>query len=273
MTTEPTPPQGDTMGASDRLLRRVALAFAARGCAVFPCVPRGKAPACAHGCLDATTNTTVITRWWQGNPDYNIAIACGQPSRVVVLDIDGPDGEAALRKLEAEHGALPQTVEAITTRGRHLYFKAPAARVPNSAGQIADYIDVRGDGGYVLVPPSVHPTGKRYCWSVDSASTIAEMPAWLLTRLVESDPSIAPTAAPPSEWLELVRGVTEGTRNDSVAKLTGHLLRHYVHPHVTLELVRTWNAARCSPPLADAEVVQTVKSIASKELRRRQGQS
>jgi hypothetical protein len=78
-------------------------------------------------------------------------------------------------------------------------------------------------------------------------------------------------ATPPSEWRRLATdGVAEGTRNESLAKLTGHLLRRYVDPQVTLELIRAWNAVRCRPPLADEEIRQTVNSIAGKELKRRQ---
>ena len=67
-----------------------------------------------------------------------------------------------MRRLEAEHGELPATVEVITARGRHLYFKMPDMPVRNSAGKIAAGIDMRGDDGYVLAPPSVHPSGTRY---------------------------------------------------------------------------------------------------------------
>jgi hypothetical protein len=95
-----------------------------------------------------------------------------------------------LRKLEAEHGALPATVEAITGHGRHLYFKMPGISVRNSESRIAPKIDVRGSGGYALCPPSLHPSGKRYAWSVDSAKAFAAAPDWLLARIAS-----APTAA------------------------------------------------------------------------------
>ena len=86
-----------------------------------------------------------------------------------MLDIDGDDGEASLRKLEAEHGALPDSVESITGKGRHVWFRINGSPIRNSASTIAPGIDVRGDGGYVLAPPSIHPSGKAYAWSVDCA--------------------------------------------------------------------------------------------------------
>ena len=76
-----------------------------------------------------------------------------------MVDIDGLDGEAELRKLELELGELPATVEVITTRGRHIYFKTPDRPVHNSVGKIAVDVDVRGENGYVLAPPSIHPCG------------------------------------------------------------------------------------------------------------------
>ena len=186
----------------DRLLR-AALALATRRAHVFPCVARGKTPATVHGVKDATIDPTTIARWWWTNPDYNIAIATGAISNVFVVDVDGIDAEAELRKLEAEHGALPATVEVITARGRHIWFVYPAeTTICNSVCKIGPGIDVRGDNGYALVPPSMHPSGKLYCWSVDSANAIAEAPAWLLAKIVDSADASGATA--PSEWRRLV---------------------------------------------------------------------
>lgn len=259
------------MAGTDRHLR-AALALAARGLHVFPCTARGKTPATPHGLKDATADPVQIESWWLVDPNYNLAVATGTISGIFVVDVDGMDAEAALRALEAEHGALPATVEVLTGNGRHAWFKHPAdTTIANSASKVAPGIDVRGNGGYVLAPPSVHPSGKLYAWSVDCAKAVAEAPAWLLAKIATPNSGNG-VATPASEWLKLAEGgVTEGTRNDAVAKLTGHLLRRRVDPRVTLELIRTWNAARCRPPLADKEVEAVVNSIAGKELRRRQG--
>ena len=79
-----------------------------------------------------------------------------------------------MRRLEATHGELPASVEVITARGRHLYFRTPEVPVRNTASKIAPGIDTRGDGGYVLAPPSIHPSGRRYAWSVDAANVITD---------------------------------------------------------------------------------------------------
>jgi hypothetical protein len=244
-----------------------ALALAAKGFHIFPCRPRDKRPATANGLKDATTDTDIIRAWWQQQPDNNIAIATGPASGIFVVDVDGLDAEATLRRLEAEHGALPATVEVITARGRHIYFKWPQEPVRNSAGKIGLHIDVRGDGGYVLSPPSIHPSGRRYNWSVDSASHIAEAPGWLLAK--QNGAVVTVSGAPSSEWRSLIEGVDEGLRNCSLARLAGHLLRHRVNAFVALGLLQAWNATNCKPPLPAAEVEQIVNSIAGKELRRR----
>jgi hypothetical protein len=93
--------------------------------------------------------------------------------------VDGDDGEANLRALEAQHGALPATWESLTARGRHIWWRCDAP-VPCSAGKLGTGIDVRGDGGYVVVPPSIHPSGRAYAWSVDRTDELAVAPEWLL---------------------------------------------------------------------------------------------
>jgi hypothetical protein len=236
-----------------------ALKLAERGLAVFPCRVRDKVPCTVHGCSDATRDADRICAWWRENENFNIGIATGAPSRVFVVDVDDDGGEHALLKLRV----LPNTVEAITARGRHVYFRMPATGdIRNSAGKIAPHIDVRGTGGYVLAPPSIHPSGRRYCWSVDSAHTLANAPTWLLERLTDTPQRRVDPAA-------LKGDVQEGQRNDRIARLAGHLLRHRVHPHMATELLLAWNMQHCLPPLSDNEVLQTIDSIANCEARRR----
>jgi hypothetical protein len=247
-----------------------ALALAKRGLAIFPCKPRDKVPITEHGFKDATTDPDTIKRWWHQEPEANIGISTGARSRVFVVDVDGVDAEAELKKLEAQNGALPATIESITTRGRHLYFEwSDKTPVRNTAGKIAPGLDTRGEGGYVLAPPSVHPSGRSYCWSVDSASVFAAAPQWLLNKLTNGN---GRSAAPPTAWCELIRnGVDDGHRNDTIARLAGHFLRKRVDPFVVLETLLAWNAVRCRPPLDDAEVATIVDSIARREAKRWRG--
>jgi hypothetical protein len=247
---------------------RTALALARRGLHVFPCLPRDKRPACPHGLKEATADTEIITQWWEARPECNVAVATGTISGVFAVDIDGADGELELRRLEAEHGPLPTTVEVITGNGRHCYFKIPEMPMRNSASKIAAGIDIRASGGYCITPPSVHPSGRRYHWSVDSAGAFAEAPDWLIARICKPGAVALPT--PAAEWRELLcADVGEGRRNETVTRLAGYLMRHHIDPLVAHELLRIWNASRCQPPLQAAELDKIVDSIAGRELKRR----
>ena len=96
-----------------------------------------------------------------------------------MLDIDGAEGEASLRALEAKHGAIPKTRTVVTSRGRHAWFAYPGP-VPSTVGRIGPGIDTRGDGGYVVAPPSIHQTGHRYAFLGDPWHRIAPAPPWLI---------------------------------------------------------------------------------------------
>ena len=158
---------------------RAALGYAAAGLAVLPLIARSKEPAIARGFHSATTNPETIRRYWRV-PDRNIGIATGALSGVWVLDIDGDDGAASLRALEAQHGKLPATWISSTGRGWHIWLRYTGP-IPSSTGRIAPSLDVKADGGYVVAPPSIHPSGRAYAWVVPPEGEPAEAPGWLVT--------------------------------------------------------------------------------------------
>ena len=252
-----------------------ALAYASRlKWAVFPCI--GKVPAIAggRGCLDATTDPEAIVRWWRAVPEANVGVATGERSGFWVLDIDGDDGEESLLELIREHGPLPETVEQLTGGGgRHLLF----AHVPDVGNRTAvrPGIDVRGSGGYVIVAPSRHPESRRlYCWELAHRPLevpIAAAPGWL-TGLVRR-PVPPQDGAPGGEipqWLFTALGsVAQGQRNDTAARIIGHVLRRYVEPQLAYVLLSAWNASHCRPPLQQDELARTFESVLAMELRRR----
>jgi Bifunctional DNA primase/polymerase, N-terminal len=152
-----------------------ALRLAGEGIAVFPCIYAAKEPATRRGFYDATTNPATIRRWFGGNYPRNLAIRTGQASGVWVLDIDDPD---ALTVLAERHGPLPATRQSRSSRGYHFWFKTTVIPIPCSTGRVAADVDVRGELGCAMAPPSVHPTGVVYEWIDDGP--IAEPPSWLL---------------------------------------------------------------------------------------------
>jgi hypothetical protein len=255
-------------------LGNAAIAYATRGFAVLPCVPHGKIPATPHGCRDATKDIAQIVGWWRENRHYNVAVATGPVSRVFVLDVDGLDAEASLRKLEEQHGALPATVESITPRGRHLFFRCENGGVRNSAGVIAQGLDIRGDGGYVVLPPSMHPSGRCYVWSVDSADHFAEAPAWL-SNLFTAKPNghCHRQAKSPEHWHSVISNtIRNGGRNSTLTSICGKLLHAGLTELAFLyDVMCCINIARCEEPLPDAEVHTIVAGVARTHLKRLRG--
>jgi hypothetical protein len=247
-------------------LLNAALALASRGMHIFPCVPRDKRPATPNGLRDATTKVEVISAWWNSMPEANIAVATGKASGIFVVDVDNEDAEAEIAKLEAIHGALPATVEQITPRGRHLLFRwPPNGDIRNSASKIARGVDVRGEGGYIVCAPSIHPSGKSYAWSVDSASTFALAPQWLISLVAMPAPIVPVTPVFEGNGLNIAKG----TRNDALTRIIGHLLARHVDPELVLAAALAIGAHSCKPPLPAGEVTKIVNSIAGRELRKR----
>lgn len=117
----------------------------------------------------------------------------GEPSGLYVVDIDGPEGRASLAELEKEHGPIPLTKASTTGRGTHYLFKATPG-IRNSQGTIGKGIDTRGDGGYIVAPPSIHPNGHRYKWG-ETGSEMAELPDWLRPANHKPKPIPAPAGA------------------------------------------------------------------------------
>ena len=200
-----------------------------------------------------------IDRWFRQWPDANIGIVTGGLSGLIVIDVYIP------RYIARKHGPFPPGIEATTGGGgRHLYFEHPGRSVPNRGGLFPG-IDVRCDGGYVVAPPSVHPSAARYRWVPKHGpddQPLAPLPGWAL-HLLQPDRKRGHST---SYWRTLVReGVEEGARNATLASLAGHLLWHGVDADVVLELTLSWNRVRCRPPLPDAEVAAVVDSIARRQ--------
>jgi Bifunctional DNA primase/polymerase, N-terminal/Primase C terminal 1 (PriCT-1) len=258
-----------TSCATISALGEAALRYASRGWHVFPCRPGGKEPVTRRGLHDATRESRVIESWWNATPDANVAVRTGRASQIVVLDVDGDDGMDTLRGLESQHGPLPRTASVVTPRGgAHYYFAHPGHEIPNSAGRLGPALDVRGDGGYVVAPPSTGPNGRRY--EPDERARLAPMPPWLTGLLAPPDERRKPE--PAGTWVRIVRdGLTEGERNQGIARLVGHLLARGIDALLVTELALLVNA-RSRPPLPAVEVDRIVDSIAGRELRRRIGE-
>ncbi len=232
------------------------------GWSVFPLVPRDKFPLTGHGFKDASRDADRIAEWWTQHPDANVGIATGDTSGLLVLDVDGPEGESALEW----YGELPSTLEVRTGKGRHLYFARGADAIRNSASKLGAKLDVRGDGGYVVAPPSIHPNGGVYKWASGRGPgklELAPFPAALRDRLAGVVGAIGPTGDALKQAIDVVLdGVDAGGRNQSLAEYVGRLLALGARELEVLELARALNTTKFRPPLHDDEVESVVTSIA-----------
>ncbi len=215
---------------SNDALASAAFRYTLRGMQIFPLAWGQKVPVRgSHGCRDGSSDSDVARARWKRWPGSNIAASTGARSGFWALDVDAHhDGDMSLAELEAEHGNLPLTIMASTPHGgTHRYWKWPAAgpEIRNSAGRVAVGIDVRGEGGSVVLPPSVLADGRRYRWVRNGVRAFADAPAWLLALAVPPPPAPRPDSKPlngdvsayvasaAAAELSELEGAREGTRN------------------------------------------------------------
>jgi hypothetical protein len=169
-----------------------ALEYARDGIPVFPTNPLDKKPLTPNGFKDATTNEVQVRAWWQKWPNAMVAAPTGSASGMWALDLDidpakGVDGAAAFRHLLAAHGEIPKILMTVTPRGgRHLIFSWDSKNaIRNSASKIAPGVDVRGEGGYVCLPPSRNANGGSYRRDPDGGEEAAIAPDWLIELAIK----------------------------------------------------------------------------------------
>lgn len=150
----------DQQNHEQRIEAAVESYFAA-GFKCFPLREREKTPATPHGFKNAASNMEEYRALVGNRLNLNTAIATGEASGMWVLDVDGPEGEAALAALEAEYGPLAPAAWQTTGKGRHLLFRYPGVKI-TSRSAVRPGLDVRGDGGYIVAAPSIHPNGHAY---------------------------------------------------------------------------------------------------------------
>ena len=229
------------------------LAYAARGWAVFPC-RRDKKPLTAHGFKDASRDESVIRDWWGRWPDASIGIACGALSGgLVVLDCDEAE---FVWVLENTCGPLPETHTVATGRGTHRYF---ISSEPIKTQRLAPLLELRGEGSYILAPPSLHPNGS--CYRVINDVQPAPLPR-ALSELLSKSPQ---TTAPPCTTASDDEKIHAGERNSTLTSLAGSMRRRGMSHEAIEAALLTDNACRGVPPLPEEEVRKIAASVARYE--------
>lgn len=236
-----------------------AIEYAKKGFAVFPLKYRDKVPLTRNGCKDATTDAAQIKAWWQQHPNANIGLATGSVSQnvfVIDLDIDedrGIDGYHSLEDWQREHGDFPETWTAITGRGGyHLYYRGNG-RIKNRAG-IIDGVDIRGNGGYVVAPPSIHKNGNRYEWEYSPDEfEIAKADNNVEYFLNHDDHRQSASFTMPNI-------VSAGQRNQMLFRFACMMQAKGASDQSVFAATMAENESSCSPPLTEQEVRIIVSS-------------
>ncbi len=255
---------------------------------VFPCKPSDKRPCwikgiLEHGYIDATTDPERVRAFWTRFPDALIGVPVGAITGRFVVDLDvrpGKHGFGELAKLEDEHGPLPKTLTFATpSGGEHRHYKHPGFKVKSRNGKNAlrPGLEIKGDGGYVIVPPSPG-------YEVVDDSEVAEAPEWLLGMLKEKEPQDRESGAVRSAKRKTndAKGDAKGVRRS--ASRTGYIpevernralydlafdkRRSDCGEPDLLEYLLKVNHSRCEPPLSEREVRKIARSASSRPVRR-----
>lgn len=239
-----------------------AIRYAESGFKVFPCVVNKKIPAnppCVNGCKDATTDVDLITQWWTDNPGNNIGIST---EGLFVVDVDGKDNKwlnetGLIQDLNA--GAISLT----PSGGKHFYFRAPeGSNFRNTGGKIAQKVDTRANGGYVLAYPSYVIEEEKgyegeYRWAesheLGMLSELPMPPEWLINQLQRSEET---------GRFQIGALIPAGQRNDTLFRLGCSMRRTGSSEREILALLSQANIDRCNPPIRDKELQQIAASCA-----------
>lgn len=249
-------------------LGRAALWYVENGFAVFPVVERGKKPAVKRGVNDWTTDPEAVRNHWSNHPNDNIGIACGGPSKgLLVLDFDvdeerDKDGSATLSAWERANGELPETAVAITGGGgMHYLYRTDRTSIHPSVNQELG-VDVRADGSYIVAPPSIHPSGRRYEWQDPPDETpVAEADGNVYDFLdyVTRNGGQDETRKDNGKF-KLPDHIKKGARDNVLFKYASHLRAIGRSDEEIMASVAGVNALRCEPPMDSRDVERIVKS-------------
>jgi hypothetical protein len=201
-------------------LEQAALAYAKLGWPVLPLEPRDKRPLTMHGLKDASTESEQIRTWWRQWPKANIGLRTG--IAFDALDLDGPESKIAMTRLAPKYyhkGPISST-----GKGYHLLFSVTGAK--NHTRINGFPIDFRGDNGYIVAPPSVHPNGHRYKWAREGP--LEEAPDWLLPLVFPpklertsdpNDPKIRAMLAESGDIVEMMSAISTGPDNGAPQRI------------------------------------------------------
>lgn len=250
-----------------------ALEYAARGLQVFPvhsiengrctcirpdCPSPGKHPRTFNGVKDATSDPQRVREWWSKWPNANVGLACGAGSSIFAIDVDPRhQGDASFEEWETLRpaGPLPPTrVSRTGGGGRHIFLRWPRSGGIGNRTNWLPGVDVRGEGGYVLLPPSDHASGGVYTWESDVAT--AEAPEDLVDDLKRRGRGTGSGELRDDE--SILQGVPEGQRDDVLFRACCRWRRLHKDSYTAVRLLALAAASRCDPPFPEVEALKKV---------------
>ena len=222
------------------------------GWSVLPVKPEEKRPYMTNWLQYTKTKAPLdkVENWFRSLSRAGVGAVTGKVSNIVVLDVESycpTPIEDLLRKYPT------QMVSKTGSGGYHLFYQYPTG-VPKVSNRvkIMDGVDLRADGGFIVLPPTVHPNGNRYQWI--KKGPLGTFPTEILD--IQSKPAIQDDG-----WItEALRGVSEGGRNDTCARLAGYFFKKGMSEDIIEALLMDWNE-RNNPPMPTREVRTTIKSI------------
>jgi hypothetical protein len=257
---------------------QAALWLAQQGIPVFPCHcpeglngcscnnPRcskpGKHPLTQNGFKDATTDLEQIKTWWGQWPEANLAIPTGLPSGLLVMDFDPRDGAPSDREGCAQViGGIPDEAAEVITGGggRHIYFQYNPTLFPRGTPEkIANGVEVKAAGDYVIVAPSRHKSGKRYEWDgMEGRNHLLTLPLPPAALIEKINTAVLRKNTPPAEE----RKWGTGERNHQLTRIAGAMRRYGMTAAAIEPALQEANRNQCDPPLGDAEVREISQNI------------
>lgn len=252
-------------------LGQAALDCLERGWSVIPLKANGKRPNTIHGLNDWTDDPESVRAIWQKYPNKNIGVVCGKPSHgLLVLDFDIDDEEGYdsvhdfLIPWEKEHGELPETVTEITGRGGLHYFYRTDRKIQKCENEEL-HIDIRAEGSYVMVSPSVHPNGNTVEWENhpdDYEIAWADDNVYALIDAVHPiDSDDNEEGGEISESFELPEGdLKKGARDKTLYRWACSMWAKNTPIDVIKAAMYAYNESHCKPPLPKRTVDAKIRS-------------
>jgi len=239
-------------------LLKSALWYRRKEFSVIPCKPKTKEALISwQEYQERKPTEEEITKWWTQTPDANIGIVLGKVSGLITLEVDDE------KAINNKH--LPITPQAVSGgKGLpHLYFRYLEGMKNYKAHENGrELYSIRGNGQYVLVPPSIHPSGKPYTWAYGLGIhqvELAELPEWIIELVIKREKT---TNTNEKTYEHLFKGeVKEGGRNNVLTSYAGKLKSYNMNIGEAKHILNSLNQIHCTPPLEESEVENIVNSV------------